>query len=54
MDITTIITSFGIIAVAIQAWKSNRSTAHIQKDIVNSQQALVMTQQELANSKKTV
>lgn len=51
-DIAAIITSFGIIAVAIQAWNSHRSTALIQKDIVNSQQALVTAQQELANSQK--
>ena len=51
-DIAAIITSFGVIAVAIPAWNSHRSTALSQKDIVNSQQALVTAQQELANSQK--
>jgi len=51
-DIAAIITSFGIVAVAVQAWNAHKSTALIQKDIVNSQEALVTAQQELANAQK--
>lgn len=50
--IAAIISSLGILGIAIQALYAYRSTALIQKDIVNSQQALATAQQELANAQK--
>ena len=38
-DIATILTSLGIIGIAIQAYYARTSAVSVQKDVVNSQQA---------------
>ncbi|NNH78017.1 hypothetical protein HLH17_10150 [Acinetobacter sp. ANC 5380] len=53
-NIATILTSLGIVGIAIQAFYAHRSAALVQADIVNSQQALAIAQKDLVNSQQAL
>lgn len=53
-DIATILTSLGIIGIAIQAYYARTSAVSVQKDVINSQQALAIAQKDLVNSQQAL
>ncbi len=53
-DIATIVTSLGIIGIAIQAYYARKSAVSVQADVINSQQALAIAQKDLVNSQEAL
>ncbi|OTG70454.1 hypothetical protein B9T26_13765 [Acinetobacter sp. ANC 4169] len=53
-DIATILTSLGIIGIAIQAYYARSSAVSVQEDVINSQKALAIAQKDLVNSQQAL